>query len=319
LSTRFGVFLDLRNRYEQVEKLAIEAERLGYDSVWAPDHLLGGGNFPKTTDEEPRLEVWTVLTSLTCRTTRVRVGPLVLCCLYRNPAVAAKMASTLDALSGGRLEYGLGAGWRESECTAYGLPYPSARERVERLRETAVITKKMWTETPASYSGKYYKIEKLYCVPKPVQKPHPPLLIAGTGDKILGVVAELADKHNMFAGTKGIKGRLESLKRQCHRAGRRFEDIELTLTFGISAISTEHTSMRKQLESYYASSKEDVSWDKWLTELKKSGLVGTPDECAKRINEFKQLGFTHFILRFADFPSDEGLRTFALSIKDLVK
>ena len=319
METKFGVFLDLRNRYDEIEKLAVEAESLGYNTIWVPDHLLGGGNFPKTTDEEPRLEVWTVLASLARKTTRARLGPLVLCCLYRNPAVAAKMACTLDVLSNGRLEYGLGAGWRESECTAYGLPYPSAGERVERLRETAVVTKKMWTETPASYSGKYYKIEKLYCVPKPVQRPHPPLLIAGTGDRILGVVAELADKHNMFAGTPGIKGRLEVLKRHCRRTGRRFEDIELTLTFGISAISTEHASIRKQLESYYASSKESVSWDKWLTELKKGGLVGTPDECAKRIDEFKQLGITHFILRFADFPSDEGMRTFALSVKDLVK
>jgi alkanesulfonate monooxygenase SsuD/methylene tetrahydromethanopterin reductase-like flavin-dependent oxidoreductase (luciferase family) len=229
------------------------------------------------------------------------------------------MACTLDILSDGRLEYGLGAGWRESECTAYGLPYPSPKERVERLRESAVITKKMWTETPASYSGRYYKIEKLYCVPKSTQRPHPPLLIAGTGDKILGVTAELADKHNMFAGTPEIKGRLESLKRHCRSAGRKLEDIELTLTFGISAISSEHAVMRKQLESYYVSSKEGVSWDGWLTELKRGGLVGTPDECVRRINEFKQLGITHFILRFADFPLNEGMRTFALSVKDLVK
>ena len=319
LEVKFGVFLDLRNRYEEIERLAVEAERLSYDTVWIPDHLLGGGNFPKTTDEEGRLEVWTVLSSLVCRTTRVRLGPLVLCCLYRNPAVAAKMACTLDVLSAGRLEYGLGAGWRESECAAYGLPYPSAGERVEMLRETAMITKKMWIETPASYSGKHYKIEKLYCMPKPVQKPHPPILIAGTGHKILKVTAELGDKYNLFAGTPDIKDTMESLKKHCQGAGRSIEDIELTLTFGMTAISSERSNLRKQLESYYASSKEGVSWDEWLTELKNSGLVGTPDECVKRINEFKQLGFTHFILRFADFPSDEGLRVFASSVMDRAK
>jgi len=319
LRTKFGVFLDLRNSCEEVGNLASEAEKLGYDTVWVPDHLLGGGNFPKTTDEGPRLEAWTILSSLACRTSKVRLGPLVLCCLYRNPAVAAKMACTLDIVSGGRLEYGIGAGWRESECIGYGLPYPSAAERVERLRETAIITKKMWTETPASYSGRYYKIEKLYCVPKPVQKPHPPIMIAGTGEKILTIVAELADKHNMFAGTPGLEGKLESLKRNCQRMGRSIEDLELTLAFGVAAISTNKVSIRKQLESYYASSKESVTWDEWLTEVKNGGLVGTPDECEDRINQFKQLGFMHFILRFVDFPSKEGLRTFAISVKDSIE
>jgi len=314
--TKFGVWLDLRNRCEEIEDLASESEKLGYDTVWVPDHLLGGGNFPKTTDEGARLEAWTILTSIACRTSKVRFGPLVLCCLFRNPAVAAKMASTLDVLSAGRLEYGIGAGWRESECLAYGLPYPSAAERVERLRETAIITKKMWTETPASYSGRYYKIEKLYCVPNPVQKPHPPLMIAGTGEKILRITAELADKHNIGAGTPGLKGKLDSLKRYCQRVGRSIGDIELTLSLGTVAISTDYASIRKQLESYYASSKESVTWDEWLTEVKNGGLVGTPDECVNRISEFKQFGFTHFILRFADFPLKEGLRTFAVSVKD---
>jgi probable F420-dependent oxidoreductase len=315
MRTRFGVFLDLRNRIDEVETLAMEAEKLGYDSVWVPDHLLGGGNYPRTTDQGQRHEAWTVLTLLACRTTRVRLGPLVLCCLYRNPALTAKMACTFDAISHGRLNYGIGAGWRESECVAYGLPYPGPAERVDRLRETALIAKKMWTETPANFRGKYYRIESLYCEPKPVQRPHPPIMIAGSGErKMLRVVGELADMHNMFAATHQLRDKVNLVRQHARSFGRTPDDIQLTLTFGVAYVAENHKILEEKLGTYYKSSGENIAWNQWLAEVKKGGLVGSPDECTHRIEEFKKLGFTHFILRFADFPSDEGLKSFARSV-----
>ena len=186
----FGVFLPFHTfdgSFSLLRDAVLECERLGYDSVHLDDHLMYGAT--------PVLECWTKLSAFAAVTTKIRLGTTVLCSSFRNPALLAKMASTLDVVSNGRLDLGIGAGVQEDEHKAYGFAFPKPAERIERLKETAIILKKMWTEEKATYAGNHYRIADAFCVPKPVQKPHPPLTIGGAGEKLtLKVQAELADR-----------------------------------------------------------------------------------------------------------------------------
>ena len=162
--------------YKSLVDYAIESELLGYDSIWVNDHLIFGSGI---------LECWTTLSSLVPITERVRLGTLVLCNNFRFPSVVAKMAATLDYISNGRLEFGIGAGWNEEEHRAYGIPFPNPAERVERLREAIEIIKRMWTEKAPYYNGRYYRMEGAVCEPKPLQNPHPSITIGGAGEKLM--------------------------------------------------------------------------------------------------------------------------------------
>ena len=178
---RFGVFLSLeRPDFNSILSDAKLVESLGYDSVWLADHLIGMYKEPGAS----RFECWTASTALMAMTSTIRLGQLVLCNPFRQPQLLAKMAASLDVISGGRIILGLGAGWHEGEFNAYGYDFESPMKRVRRLDEAATIIKAMWGEETVDFSGRHYRIEKAYCSPKPVQKPHPPLLIAGAGEQL---------------------------------------------------------------------------------------------------------------------------------------
>ena len=169
--TKIGVFLPFYafkspQTFERVRNVVLECERLGYDSIWLDDHLMYG--------KTPILECWTTLSALASLTAKIRLGTMVLCNSYRNPALLAKMAATLDVISNGRLELGIGAGVQKDEHEAYGIPFPKPSERIERMKEAVEIIKKLWTEENANYQGKYYTVNEAVCLPKPLQKPHPP-------------------------------------------------------------------------------------------------------------------------------------------------
>ena len=162
--------------WEKTKEACIKAERLGFDSLWASDHFFLG----KKPDF---FECWTFLSTIAGMTEKIDLGSLVLCNIFRHPSVLAKMGATLDCLSGGRLELGLGAGWHEEECRAYGIPWPSTPDRMAMLREAVLLIKEMWTQDNPSFSGRFYNIEGALCVPKPVQDPHPRIWIGGAGSR----------------------------------------------------------------------------------------------------------------------------------------
>ena len=180
----FGVFLPFYAFHEgvfssslfaRIRDVVLECERLGYHSVWLDDHLMFG--------EQPILECWTTLSALSIVTTRIRLGSMVACNSFRNPALLAKIAASLDVISGGRLEFGIGAGIQETEHRAYGFSFPKSHVRIERLREAIEVINALWSEEKVSYKGKHYNLEKAICEPKPLQKPHPPITIGGSGEK----------------------------------------------------------------------------------------------------------------------------------------
>ena len=157
--------------YPNVKRIASECEKLEFDSIWLYDHF-----YPLSPPfNKSVLESWTTLTALALETKAIRLGVLVTCNLFRHPSVLAKMSATVDVISGGRLQFGIGAGWYEEECLAYGIQFPKASVRIRRLRESVQIVKKMWTEEKSDFEGRYYRIKDAICEPKPVQKPHPPV------------------------------------------------------------------------------------------------------------------------------------------------
>ncbi len=309
----FGVFLPFyafefgeKNTsplFNRVRDVVLECERLGYHSVWLDDHLMFG--------KRPILECWTTLATLSSLTTRIRLGTMVLCSSFRNPALLAKMTATLDVISGGRLEFGIGAGVQKEEHIAYGIPFPEARIRIERMKEAVEIIKKMWTEEKASYKGKHYEINEAICEPKPVQKPHPPITIGGGGEKLtLKVTAQYADRYDFgyLPSLELYKHKLEVLENYCRAVGRDPQEIEKSCWPGGQVLIARD---QKELgEKLLQRKPKRVT----IGDFEKLNLVGTPDDCLKKLQPYADLGVTHFMLFFGDLPSLDGLRLFAGSV-----
>ena len=302
--TKFGVFLPFyaftEQTFERIRNLVLECERLKYDSLWLDDHLMYG--------KHPILECWTTLSALASLTARIRLGTMVLCNSYRNPALLAKMAATFDVISNGRLEFGIGAGVQEDEHKAYGIPFLKASDRISRMKEATEIIKKMWTEEKANYHGKYYTINEAECLPKPLQKPHPPITIGGGGEKLtMRVAAQHAERCDWgyMQSIEQYRHKLEILKNHCNSVGRDFQEIEKSCWLGGQIFIAQN---RQEIDEKVSQWKpQNVS----LEDFKKSSFIVTPDECKQKIQEYLGLGVTHFMLFFGDLPGLSGLRLFA--------
>lgn len=182
---------------DRVASIAVECERLGFDSVWVSDHLeFDLAKYGGSPDPVGSLEPLTTLAALAAQTTTLRLGTLVLCNEFRHPAQLAKEAATLDALSGGRLELGIGAGWYAPEFEHAGIPFPRPGVRLARLKESVEILKALFTGEPVTYRGRHYRLEGALCRPVPAQRPRPTIWVGGKGDRALSVIAEVADGWN---------------------------------------------------------------------------------------------------------------------------
>ena len=188
--------------FEEFVGIAREAESLGFSHFWTSDHFFLAPEEPQTEC----LEAWSLLAALSQVTTRLRLGTLVTCQSYRSPALLAKIAAGVDVMSGGRLEFGVGAGWKEVEYTAYGFPFPPAGVRVGQLVDTLEIVRAMWTTERATYGGRYYSVRDALCSPKPVQRPHPPILVGAAGDRMLRVVACESAASSVHASRESVCG-----------------------------------------------------------------------------------------------------------------
>jgi probable F420-dependent oxidoreductase len=187
--------------YAQLRDLAGAAEKAGFASFWVSDHFFGG---PGGTPDRNCLEAWTLLAALARDTTKIRLGVLVAAVQYRNPALQAKMAASVDHISGGRLEFGVGAGWKQDEYRAYGYDFPSPGDRVDQLREGLEITRRLWQDDRATYHGKHHRIDDAVCAPKPTQRPRPPIWIGGAGPRVMRLAARYADGFDL--GKHGAGG-----------------------------------------------------------------------------------------------------------------
>jgi F420-dependent oxidoreductase-like protein len=213
---------------EQMRAVWRLADEAGFDHAWVFDHFNPIGGNPLDGDI---YEGWSLQAAMAEATSRVRIGSMVTGNTYRHPGVLAKMATTVDHLSGGRLEFGIGAGWAEVEHRMLGLDFPGVGERLRRLEEACVVIKKLWTEEKADFEGRHYRLSGAIANPKPVQRPHPPIWIGGGGErKTLRIVAQHADVWNMGGGTiDDARHKCEVLQRHCDDVGRDFAEIRLSV------------------------------------------------------------------------------------------
>jgi alkanesulfonate monooxygenase SsuD/methylene tetrahydromethanopterin reductase-like flavin-dependent oxidoreductase (luciferase family) len=293
--------------FETVKQTALTAEELDYDSVWVVDHY----STPRTRQ---RLECWTTMTWLASITNKIRIGSLVLCPLYRHPSLLAKMASTLDHISNGRLELGLGAcpSFNKNECDAMGVPWVGPATRIKMLKETVDVCKLLWKEYNANYNGDYYTLRDAVCEPKPLQKPHPPITIAGWGNRMLRLIAEYADRVN-FGGPQLLAERIEVLKNHCESIGRDYESIEKTLSIAVVLKRTNEKYMDDMKKRFIADGGHG-DFNDWLRRAEEYYIAGTPEECIEQFRPLLALGVTSFMIRFGDMPNLEDMSMFAKEV-----
>ena len=284
--------------YEAMTRVAQTADELGFASAWLVDHF---HTIPQPS-QEVTFECWTTTAALARDTKRIRIGQMVTCNGYRNPSLLAKMASTVDVLSHGRLNFGIGAGWYEHEYRAYGYEYPDGPERLRYLREAVQVILAMWTQEEAQFDGKYYQVRGAINQPKGVQQPHIPLLIGGDGEKVtLKLVAQYGDACNIGSDVPTFEQKLAVLKDHCATVGRDYESIHRTTTAFCSIGSTDDEALAKIPPHVRANFGERVA----------TALVGSPETIRQRLQAYEDAGVQELIIRFFDMPQLESIRLFA--------
>jgi alkanesulfonate monooxygenase SsuD/methylene tetrahydromethanopterin reductase-like flavin-dependent oxidoreductase (luciferase family) len=304
---------------------AVVAERLGFDSIWVADHLMHGF-------DDAILEGWTTLAVIAGRTSQVKLGTIHLAQPFRAPALAAKMAATLDALSGGRLIFFYDCGWQEAEVRAYGLDWPPEDERIACMEEGLDLIDALWTsETPLDFRGRYFTTEGAMCRPAPLQRPRPPVWLGEARHAAwLDAIVRHADGWNSVpASPTRLAQKLADLRAACARAGRDMAELELSLEIQVLLAPTdaEVKATARRIADLPPSKRGAVRHDV-VAALDSAAplhatiddwLVGTPDEVSRQVREYVALGVTHFMLWFVDFPSLVGLHLFAEQVAPAVR
>jgi F420-dependent oxidoreductase-like protein len=290
---------------DSLKDLATKAEKLGFDSFWVMDHF---HQIPVVgKQEEPMLESWTTISVLAGITSRIKLGALVTGIIYRHPSILAKVGATLDVLSKGRLFMGVGAAWNQEESFAYGIHFPSARERLLRLEEAIQIIRKMWTEEPtATFNGRYYQINNAYCNPKPIQKPSPPIMVGGSGERYtLKLVAKYADACNLFGSIETVKRKLNILKEHCKSVGRDYDSI-LKTKLGAVIVDNDMEMANKRIKQIFKALPEE--------QIREFVIYGTPEEVLRQIELLEEVGIQYLIVDLDPSRELEELEIFAHNI-----
>jgi F420-dependent oxidoreductase-like protein len=289
---------DPQMKWAKTLEVARLAEDVGFDSVWVYDHF---HNVPAPSHEAV-FECWTTIAALSQATSRVRLGQMVGCAAYRNPGLLAKITSTVDVISGGRLDWGIGAGWYDHEFRAYGYDFLPAAERIRVLRETVEIVKSMWTEPDTSYDGRHFQIQGAQCDPKPLQQPHPPIWIGGGGEKLtLRVVARHATHSNWGGNPPEWAHKRDVLREHCADVGRDPDGITMTWSPEVFIRESEREIVEGGTRSFWGEPFE--SWQA-------GNLVGTPEQVSEKIRAYVDLGCGGFVPWCSDYPETETLRLF---------
>jgi alkanesulfonate monooxygenase SsuD/methylene tetrahydromethanopterin reductase-like flavin-dependent oxidoreductase (luciferase family) len=237
--------------------------------------------------------------------------------LIPSPTVLAKIASVLDVISHGRLEFGIGAGWYDHEYKAYGIPFEKASIRIERLEEAVQIVRKMWTEQSTTFHGTYYQVDRALNYPKPVQKPHPPILVGGEGDRLLKVVAKFADRCNFNGPLENYKRKLEMLLKHCANIGRDLKEIERTILADLVIQKTSAKAqafLRKMHENglLYGGYLGDGRFNSSSPDKYKAiNVVGNPEECIEQLRSYREIGVNYFLFYFPMSGQIEAMQIFA--------
>jgi len=293
---RFGVFTSLMGQtWPGVLELWQHLESTGWDTACVSDHFM-----PNTREREGAvLEAWSTLSALAAVVPRMRIGTIVLGNTYRHPSVVAKMAAQVDIISGGRLLFGIGAAWQRNEHEAYGIPFYTMRERLERLDEACTVFRLLWTERRSNFDGRYYQLADAPLDPKPVQKPHPELMIGGGGERVtLRIAAKHADHWNVWGGPRVLARKSAVLEEHCSKLGRdsnsinRSVNMALLITNSKADIDRLAETIAARLGSHAADARDTC-------------LAGTPDQIREQLRRLQSAGATTLFIPTMFRPLDE--------------
>ena len=295
--------------YQTLRAVALAAEELGFDAFFRSDHYLamGAAGLPGPTD------AWATLAGLAVETSRIRLGTLMSAATFRLPGPLAITVAQVDQMSGGRVEFGLGAGWFEGEHTAYGIPFPSLGERFERFEEQLEIITGLWGTAEGetySFAGTHYQLTDSPALPRPAQRPRPPVLIGGAGQRRTPrLAASFADEYNIpFASVADSTAAFGRVRQACQEAGR---------DPGSLVYSAAQTVCCGRDEAELARRAAAIGWD--LATQRGDGLVGTPDEIVDRIGAFAELGATRIYLQVLDLHDLDHLELIASEVMPQVR
>jgi F420-dependent oxidoreductase-like protein len=297
--------IDPARHWPVMRDLAQEVDRGPWESLWVYDHF---HTVPEPSDQATH-EAWSLMAAFGAVTERIRLGQMCTCMGYRNPAYLAKVAATVDAVSGGRTEMGIGGGWYEHEWRAYGYGFPGAGDRLDMLDEGVQIMRQLWATGTASFSGKHYQVDGAICRPLPLQDGGIPLWIAGGGEKkTLRTVAKYAQYANLDGTPDVFKHKSEVLAGHCRDVGTDFDAIVRSANFNVVIGETEKDVadklawIRSHYEQYASAAKADSTARSFAT----GPLVGTPDQIIERLTGLQAVGMTYAIGYFVDAAYDRG-------------
>ena len=308
MAVQFGTFVpqgwrmdlveiaDPIEKYEAMTQVAKAVDAIpAYDSIWVYDHF----HTVPTPTKEAVFECWTITSALARDTQRVKIGQMVTCNGYRNPALLAKIASTVDVLSHGRLLCGIGAGWYEHEWRAYGYGFPETRDRMRAFREACEIIVKMWTEDTPTFEGEYYNIRGPINEPKSVHKPYPSLWIGGGGEQVtLKLVAKYANACNVGGDPATLQHKFEVLRDHCEQLGRNYDEIIRSSNINVVLLK-DGDNPEKATEKIRAT----YGWS--FEELTKNAVVGTSDQIAAHVQGMIDTGVNYVITYFPRIAYDQ--------------
>lgn len=317
---RFGLFvpqgwridlagIDTKDHWPVMRDIAQAADDGPFESIWVFDHF---HTVPVPTQEATH-EAWTLMAAFGAATSRVRLGQMCTCMGYRNPAYLAKVAATVDVISGGRAEMGIGAGWYEHEWRAYGYGFPRAGDRIGMLDEGVQIMRQLWTTGTATLDGTHYQVDGAICRPLPLQDGGVPLWIAGGGEKkTLRIAAQHADYTNFIGTPEGFRRKSEILRQHCQDVGTDFGQITRSANYNVFLGETDKDVqdrkrwLRDHLIRYGVP--EDIAEGR-VRDFASSGLAGTPEQVAERLAQLSELGMSYAILNFAEIAYDRTALT----------
>ena len=282
--------IPIEDQWKTIVSSAKNIESLNYESIWVYDHF---HTVPKPT-QDPTFECWTLMSALSQTTSKIRLGQMCTCNSYRNPSYLTKVASNIDVMSGGRLEYAIGAGWYDHEYKAYGYEYPSAGVRLKMLEESLIIYKLMTTEDKPVFKGTYYEIDGAINQPKPFQKPYPPLWVCGGGEKVtLKLLARHGDYGNWDVDVEGFKHKSKILQEHCKNENRDYSEIGRTLHTNV-LIGKDKDDLDNKITKLaeYTNIPKEYYYDR--------PLVGTKEEVFNTYAQYENEGCSYLIAYIPD-------------------
>jgi F420-dependent oxidoreductase-like protein len=312
---RFGLFvpqgwrldlagIDPADQWAAMLRVARHAEAGPWESVWVYDHF---HTVPEVTDEATH-EAWTLMAALGASTERVRLGQMCTCMGYRNPAYLAKVAATIDVISGGRVEMGIGGGWYEHEWRAYGYGFPRAGERLAMLDEGVEIMRRLWADGTASFAGEHYTVDGAVCRPLPLQEGGIPLWVAGGGErKTLRTAARYAAYTNFDGSPEGFSHKSTVLEGHCRDLGRDFGEITRSANYNVVLGETEKDVEDRfaWLGEHYARVLPDRA-EAMVADLRRQPTVGTPEQVTEVLTDLRGRGMTYAVCFFPEAAYDLG-------------